>query len=66
MSDDTWVKVSDDTAMYPAFAQRTNWGVIVAHGNIGSSSPDLTTTWHDYSVVELEWLLALAKGETDG
>ena len=65
MSDHAWIRVSDDTSMFPAFVQRADFGVWVAHGDIGADAPDLTHDRHDYSVAELEAMLRVAKGEHD-
>ena len=51
--------------MFPVFVRRANFGVWVAHGDIGADAPDLTRDRHDYSVAELEAMLRVAKGERD-
>ena len=53
-----WRKCPDSDVL----ARRLSWGIITTLGSIDNPpQPIPTNCQHDYTVAELEWLLALAK-----
>ena len=67
MPDNDWRKYPHTDVTSGVLARRIPWGILITH--CGSDEPEKpypnAPQW-DLSIAEMEWLLALARGETDG
>ena len=62
MPDNDWKK-HDAHAAHSLVARRLAWGVQISYANGKDYQPHPNEPTWDLSVAELEWLLAMAKGE---